>query len=774
MNYNFSTLNDKEFEQIVKDLLNEKFKFELQDFKVGIDGGVDLRYSTQNNNNSIIVQAKHYIGSKFAQLKNTIQKKELPKVKKLKPDRYIVVTSLSLSAIQKDTLKEILTPYVLTSNDIIGQDDLNGYLGEFKDIEKKYFKLWFSSTNVFNTIINNAIEGRTKYMLEKIQEKIPFYVITRKLDEANNILSKEKLLLITGQPGIGKTTLAEIILCDRAKNGHKIYKVVNIREAEDVISQETEEKQLFYFDDFLGANYYEIVSANKTETQLTSFVERIKNTPNKYLILTTRTVILNQAVEKFEKISQSKLSNQQFEIKLTDYTNYEKALILYNHLYFRHVREDLLKSILVDKFYRKIINHKNYTPRIIEFITDNSRIEKFNTQAYLQFILNNLNNPKEIWRYSFNNQIDYLDRCLLLTLFTFEGSSFERFLFSAFENRLEFEKREHNQIINTNQFNETVKILLDGFISSKLYDTKPPVREYTFINPSLTDFLIGYIVDSYAERKSIISCLIYVEQLKRFNPEKSIIPLENELQKIIRDKISKSKIKIQEEENKSFTKNKRHAIFLETLCRYCPEIDIDTLFLEHFTQLSYLEEWGNILQLIEYSLLNLRNAPHSFTYIKNNFIAIIEKMMMSITVVDNAKQIPILFEKYEQYYDDYNESTNGSQKLVLVIENVLSTREANLIDENESNVRNLDEVTEMYEEIYSLESDLKYILFMKYSFDYDFGIGMDSNYWKQKIEKNLDDYERYENKIDKYETHYIDDSKFDEEETIDDLFEYHE
>ncbi|GJM65158.1 hypothetical protein PEDI_57100 [Persicobacter diffluens] len=54
-----------------------------------------------------------------------------------------------------------------------------------------------------------------------------------------------------------------MILFDRAKNGFKIYKVENIKEAEDVINIESEDKQLFYFDDFLGANYYEIISAQK-------------------------------------------------------------------------------------------------------------------------------------------------------------------------------------------------------------------------------------------------------------------------------------------------------------------------------------------------------------------------------------------------------------------------------------------------------------------------------------------------------------------------------
>ena len=150
-------------------------------------------------------------------------------------------------------------------------------------------------------------------------------------------------------------------------------------------------------------------------------------------------------------------------------------------------------------------------------------------------------------------------------------------MYLSFENRLEYEKIEHNQIINTDQFNESIKILLNGFITSKLYDTKTPVREFLFVNPSLTDFLIGHIADSFSERKGIVSSLTYIEQLNRFNPEKSLIPLEKDLQIIIRDRIYESKIKILESNNVHFTENKKHVIILESLCKYCNGVNVDTL-----------------------------------------------------------------------------------------------------------------------------------------------------------------------------------------------------
>lgn len=776
MNYNFTTLNDREFEQIAKDLLNAKFNLQLQDFKVGKDKGIDLRFSTRINNNSIIVQAKHYIGSEFAQLKHKLLKIEFDKIQKLKPDRYIIVTSLPLSASQKDELKAGLAPFVLTSNDIIGQEDLNSYLGEFKEVEKRYFKLWFSSINVFNTVLNNAVEGRTRYLMEKINSKIPFYVVTNKLDEANKILKKEKLILITGQPGVGKTTLAEIILFERAKYGCKIYKVENIREAEDVISPNNDELQLFYFDDFLGANYYEIVNTQKTETQLTSFVERVKNTPNKYLVLTTRTVVLNQSIDSCEKIRHSKLANNQFEIKLTDYTNYEKALILYNHLFFRKIREDLHDSILYNKFYRKIIQHKNYTPRIIEFITDTAKIQELTPETYPEFILNNLNDPKDIWSHSFNNQIKYLDRCLLLTLFTFEDSPSESSFFAAYQNRLEYEKIVNNQIITANQFNESIRVLLNGFIASNLYNDTPEIREFSFINPSLTDFLINYVATSFAERKSIISSILYFEQLERFDPNKSLINFEKELQNIIRQKISQTEIKVNETNDISYSNNEKHAIILETLCKYCHEVDVDALLLEYFQQISYTESWRYILQKIEYFLLNIGDAPKTYNYIKDNFIEIIEKMMSHIHDFNNARQIPKLFEKYGHNYPEYMKTDKGHETIIYMIDNIWQEIEEQLVRDRENGINSMDEVEELYYEINYLVSELIDELFLNTCSVSGFGTGIDINYWMEKIEENQEkmEKEKLRNDDDFDDYYYNKNSGTNEDILIDDLFEKYE
>ena len=63
--YNFSTLNDKELEELSRDLLSRELSIPFQSFKVGKDKGIDLRYSSISSENEIIAQVKHYLNSGY-------------------------------------------------------------------------------------------------------------------------------------------------------------------------------------------------------------------------------------------------------------------------------------------------------------------------------------------------------------------------------------------------------------------------------------------------------------------------------------------------------------------------------------------------------------------------------------------------------------------------------------------------------------------------------------------------------------------------------------
>lgn len=704
MSYDFSTLNDKDLEELALDLLNAELQLGLQSFKVGRDGGIDLRCSTPENNNEIVVQVKHYLKSGEAKLIKAFKELELPKVLKLKPKRYIIVTSIGLSNSQKDDLKTTFEPFIQTSNDIFGKDNLNALLRKHKDVEKRHFKLWFSSSEVLIEILNNAIEGRSRSYLQQIRNKIPLYVLNPDFDEANRILEKEKLLIISGMPGIGKTTLANILLLEKARQGYKVYIISRIRDAEDVISINPEENQVFYFDDFLGDVYYQMTTGSQKEAEIQQFVNRIISEPNKYLILSTRTVILEQAKNQSEKIKRSAYDVANYEIKLTQYSKYEKAEILYNHLYFRALKYDFIEKIVSGKFYNKIINHRNYTPRLIEFFTDKRRVGHVKLDAYRDFISYNLDHPEEIWKSAIDNQIDYLDRCLLYTLFTFRVTPMVADFRRSFDKRLSYEIDANNQKIKTNQFDESVRNLLNGFIYIKMTNVDYRFEYIRFINPSIADFIMGDLKTNEKEKEAILNSMIFIEQLEIFDKSKTNIDLSKEQQSILLEKISSNLLESCYPWHKSI-----EIFYLEALVKYCKDVDYDDVFLSNFHNLTLEEPIEHSSELI-YAIQNVHNARKSIEAIKTNFYSIIGSLIEGIDEQNFALQIPDLFIQFGFNYEEYVNGDKGTKGIIDLIFRIVEKSENKIYESIKGHLSNLDDLDDL---VYQELDDSKSVLIEK-------------------------------------------------------------
>lgn len=253
MKYDFKTLSPIDFEDLIRDLLQEELEITLESFKNCKDGGVDLRCS-KNQENEIIVQCKQSLESSFQQLFRKLKKEELSKVTMIRPGRYIFATGMDLTKFQKDKLKELFKPYIKNTGDIFARKEINNLIGKNEKIEKRHFKLWLTSVNILQQILHGKLVNFTKISLESILHRAKYHVQGDGYYEALKILTKHNLCIIAGQPGIGKTTLAEMIILNYANSGYDIVKVSG--DISEALEFDPElDKRVYYYDDFLGLTF---------------------------------------------------------------------------------------------------------------------------------------------------------------------------------------------------------------------------------------------------------------------------------------------------------------------------------------------------------------------------------------------------------------------------------------------------------------------------------------------------------------------------------------
>jgi hypothetical protein len=228
------------------------------------------------------------------------KKKKKNKIFNKKIDRYYIATTVGLTPDRKNKIYQLFYPLIKSEADIYGKDDIINLISKHQSIEEKYYKLWLTSTTVLNKLLNAKIYNLSNFQLEQIKEDAKIYVHNESYDKAQNILKENHYIIISGIPGIGKTTLARILVYDLIASGihDLIYLSSNIGDAYK--SYRENDRQIFFFDDFLGRNFLEERLDRNEDKDLIDFIKKIKTSKNKYFIMTTREYILRQAQQKYE------------------------------------------------------------------------------------------------------------------------------------------------------------------------------------------------------------------------------------------------------------------------------------------------------------------------------------------------------------------------------------------------------------------------------------------------------------------------------------------
>lgn len=520
---NYDNLSDYEFEELVGDLLAAELGVPFERFTRGPDEGIDLRHF-RGRRSADVVQVKHYKGSTWNDLKRAAGR-EQARLRRLKPKpaTYRFVTSQGLTPARKRTLKETLAPFVAREDYVLGRDDVDSLLDSHPAVERRHTKLWLGSSAALGALLKSGTYSRSRHLAEEIRRTLPLWVQGEVFADASARLANESICLIAGPAGIGKTTLGQMLVAGAIGDGFEPIAVSgDVEEAWDVFDPEV--SQVFFYDDFLG--HTTLVELTKNEdSRLVAFMARVTESPKTLFVLTTREYILQRALQMSERFRRQGLASSRFLLRLERYTRFDRALILHNHVWQSPCLDSrVMDELAADRGYRRIINHPNFTPRLIEYVTGLQPGHAMTTQPGQRWIdaaVDALDHPEEIWRHAWEQQLTDVERALLLTLSLLPRDAQIDDLRAAFDRWCEAAGIARAP----KRFERALEVVDDSFVRSRLEGEELVV---SVLNPGLQDFVDSqfeddpYIIEVALRGAAFFEQIAYLWNRGRDDPESSL------------------------------------------------------------------------------------------------------------------------------------------------------------------------------------------------------------------------------------------------------------
>jgi hypothetical protein len=183
---------------------------------------------------------------------------------------------------------------------------------------------------------------------------------------------------------------------------------------------------------------------------------------------------------------------------------------LYNHLYYSALRQEYIRALLADHRYLGIIKHRNYNPRIIEYMTSDLVVSNTSPSDYPDDFISNLDNPNRIWNHAFHRHLSREAQDLLLVLVTFSHEVLLNDVSAVFDSAHLRRSRRLLASISPTAFDDALRELDGDFIASSREAGKFLLD---FSNPSIRDFLHSTLNGDAATVRDLVASAKYFEQL---------------------------------------------------------------------------------------------------------------------------------------------------------------------------------------------------------------------------------------------------------------------
>lgn len=498
--YDFKSLSPYDFETLARDVLGAHDGLAYSTYRVGADGGVDLRAGAAGD--VTVAQCKHTPDADRRTLVR-MARAEREKVSRMSPapQQYVFLTSADLTAAAEKELLDVLEGTAETVR-VHGRGWFNTCLAHHPHLERRHFKLWLTSTQAIREMLQGGVFLRGISRVKRIERNYQRFVFHDACAMAEEALAASGCVLLEGSPGAGKTAIAEYLVLQWWHRGYRI--VVDPRTVDrwwEWIDDDV--PTVFFFDDIWGQNSYGDHGSRHHDTDVRELIESLLARHDeapfaKLLIMTSRTQVLRDTVRLSDAsrhalgfLADSKVTVGQLPIGV-------RARILFNHVHAAVTAPSTRAKLADGDWWHDVARHQNYAPRIIELVVARNR--RSGATELVADLRQALDNPQEIWGASFSSLPPY-DQQLLLTLAVMDSRGVPwQDLVARMESLSSVES----------SFDIATERLRDSWIADE------PTRRghrLSLADPSQRDYLTRYLATHPAAMASLISRAVHFDDL---------------------------------------------------------------------------------------------------------------------------------------------------------------------------------------------------------------------------------------------------------------------
>ncbi|MFI5998281.1 restriction endonuclease [Streptomyces sp. NPDC051362] len=489
--YDFASLSPYDFEVFVRDLLSAQDRLVYSTYRVGADGGIDLKAATDKG--WVVAQCKHTPSADKGSVLRAARK-EAGKASSMgfTPARYVFVTSAELTPGTERETKEALAE-VADTVEVYGRGWLNAVLALHPEVERRHFKLWISSAQAVRAMMQDGVFLRGESRIQRIERNYLRFVHHETCGVAELALKEHGCVLLSGAPGAGKTTIAEYLLLLWWHRGFRV--VVDPRTVDQWwVWLEDDTPTVFFFDDAWGQTHHQDHGSRHHDTDMSEFIESIVErqagqTASKVLIMTSRVQVLQETVRLSDASRRAVERLAQCHVPVERLPYDVRGRVLFNHVHLAMTDPQARQDLSVGSWWRRVVGHPNYSPRLIEIVVRRNRARS--ARELIDDLEEALENPHEIWGVSFR-ALPTVDQQLLLTLSLMD---------SQFTQWQEVVRRLASIPSSDSHVDAAVERLTGSWITKVVHGGR---QILALADPSQRDFLIRYLSMSPGAMTAII------------------------------------------------------------------------------------------------------------------------------------------------------------------------------------------------------------------------------------------------------------------------------